>query len=84
MEQARLHRVLGAAQDGGDLRQCMDKLPPEQRECLHLVFYEGYGLAEVAAVLGCPENTVKTRLFHARRKLKNALRLMLQRENLDE
>jgi RNA polymerase sigma-70 factor (ECF subfamily) len=62
----------------------MEKLPPEQRECLHLVFYEGYGLAEVAAVLGCPENTVKTRLFHARRKLKNALRLMLERENGNE
>jgi len=63
------------------VRRCMDRLPPEQRECLHLVFYEGYELAEVAAVLGCPENTVKTRLFHARRKLKNSLRLVLQREN---
>jgi RNA polymerase sigma-70 factor (ECF subfamily) len=35
----------------------------------------------VASVQGCPENTVKTRLFHARQKLKNCLRLMLEREN---
>ena len=76
--------VLAQKQRREAVRQCMDKLPPEQRECLHLVFYEGYSLAEVAAVLGCPENTVKTRLFHARRKLKNALRLMLQRENGNE
>jgi RNA polymerase sigma-70 factor, ECF subfamily len=73
--------ILAQKQRREAVRQCMDKLPAEQRDCLHLVFYEGYGLAEVAAVLGCPENTVKTRLFHARRKLKNALRLMLQREN---
>jgi RNA polymerase sigma-70 factor (ECF subfamily) len=73
--------ILAQKQRREAVRQCMDKLPPEQRECLHLVFYEGYGVAEVAEVLGCPENTVKTRLFHARRKLKNALRLMLQREN---
>ena len=73
--------ILAQKQRREAVRQCMDKLPAEQRECLHLVFYEGYGLAEVAEVLGCPENTVKTRLFHARRKLKNALRLMLQREN---
>jgi RNA polymerase sigma-70 factor (ECF subfamily) len=73
--------ILAQKQRREAVLQCMAKLPPDQRECLHLVFYEGYGLAEVAAVLGCPENTVKTRLFHARRKLKNALRLLLQREN---
>jgi RNA polymerase sigma-70 factor (ECF subfamily) len=59
---------------------CMDKLSDEHRECVHLVFYEGLALAEVAEVQGCPENTVKTRLFHARQKLKNCLRLLVQRE----
>lgn len=73
--------ILAQKQRREAVRQCMDKLPAEQRECVHLVFYEGHGLAEVAALLGCPENTVKTRLFHARRKLKSSLRLLLQREN---
>lgn len=62
------------------VRHCMDKLSDEHRECVHLVFYEGLALAEVAAVQGCPENTVKTRLFHARQKLKNCLRLLVERE----
>jgi RNA polymerase sigma-70 factor (ECF subfamily) len=75
--------ILAQKQRREAVRECMDKLPPEQRECLHLVFYEGYGLAEVAAVMGCPENRVKARLFHARRKLKNGVRLLLQRENGD-
>ena len=62
------------------VQHCMDKLSEEHRECLHLVFYEGMSLAEVAAIQRCPENTVKTRLFHARQRIKNCLRLLLERE----
>ena len=62
------------------VRHCMDKLSDEHRECMHLVFYEGYALAEVAQVQGIPENTVKTRLFHARQKIKKCLTLLLQNE----
>jgi len=62
------------------VQHCMGKLSEEHRECLHLVFYEGMSLAEVAAIQRCPENTVKTRLFHARQKIKNCLRLLLERE----
>ena len=62
------------------VRHCMGKLSSEHRECVHLVFYEGLPLADVASLQGCPEGTVKTRLFHARHKLKNCLQLMLQRE----
>ena len=61
------------------VRSCMDKLSDEHRECVHLVFYEGLALAEVASVQGCPEGTVKTRLFHARQKLKQCLQNLLQR-----
>ena len=52
---------------------CLDTLSDEQRECVTLVFYEGYSLAEIAEIQDCPENTVKTRLFHARKKLKGCL-----------
>ncbi len=71
---------LAQRQRADGVRHCMDKLSDEHRECLHLVFYEGYSLAEVAAVQRCPENTVKTRLFHARQKIKNCLRLLLESE----
>jgi len=72
--------ILAQNQRHEGVRHCMSKLSSEHRECVHLVFYEGMALAEVAALQACPENTVKTRLFHARQKLKNCLKLMLQRE----
>lgn len=72
--------ILANQQRREGVRHCMDKLSDEHRECIHLVFYEGMSLAEVAEVQACPENTVKTRLFHARQKLKNCLRLLLERE----
>jgi RNA polymerase sigma-70 factor (ECF subfamily) len=71
---------LAAKQRSHGVKHCMGKLSNEHRECMHLVFFEGLSLAEVANVQGCPENTVKTRLFHARQKIKNCLKLMLQRE----
>jgi RNA polymerase sigma-70 factor (ECF subfamily) len=52
---------------------CLDSLPEEQRECMHLMFYEDLSIAEIAEIQQCPENTIKTRLFHARRKLKTNL-----------
>jgi RNA polymerase sigma-70 factor (ECF subfamily) len=72
--------ILAQAQRHEGVRHCMDKLSADHRECVHLVFYEGLALAEVAALQGCPENTVKTRLFHARQKLKNCLARMLKQE----
>ena len=72
--------ILAQQQRHEGVRSCMDKLSDEHRECIHLVFYEGMSLAEVASVQSCPENTVKTRLFHARQKLKKCLQLLLQRE----
>lgn len=52
---------------------CMQKLPAEQRECLHLACFEEMPLKDIAQLQDCPENTVKTRLFHARQKLKHCL-----------
>jgi RNA polymerase sigma-70 factor (ECF subfamily) len=79
-EDASSFDVLAERQRREGVQECMGKLPEEQRECLHLVFYEGYSLAEVAEAQGCPEGTVKTRLFHARQRLRNCLRLLLERE----
>ncbi|SFM62990.1 RNA polymerase sigma factor [Variovorax sp. OV329] len=62
------------------VQHCMGKLSDEHRECMHLVFYEGMGLAEVAEVQNCPEGTVKTRLFHARQKIKKCLESLLRSE----
>ena len=72
--------LLAQKQRREGVQRCMGKLSDEHRECLHLVFYEGLSLGEIAAVQRCPENTVKTRLFHARQKIKNCLRLLLESE----
>lgn len=61
---------IAANQTREQLNECIARLPDEQRECIHLAFYEELSLAEIAEIQGVPENTVKTRLFHARRKLK--------------
>lgn len=51
------------------LNCALDSLPAEQRAVIELTFYDGLPYQEIARVLDCPENTVKTRMFHARKKL---------------
>lgn len=51
------------------LNHALDILPPEQRAVIELTFYDGLPYQEIAKILECPENTVKTRMFHARKKL---------------
>ena len=51
----------------------MSTLPEPQREVVFLTFYEGLSYGEIAGVLGIPEGTVKSRMFHAKRKLAEAL-----------
>ena len=60
-----------------ELRELLDQglgqLPPEQRMVLELTYYLGHSCAEIATIMECPVNTVKTRMFHARRKLREVL-----------
>lgn len=55
------------------LEIAMAALPVEQRQVVELTFFEGLSYREIAQLAGCPENTVKTRMFHARRKLRQLL-----------
>ncbi|MBT8472841.1 MAG: sigma-70 family RNA polymerase sigma factor [Marinicaulis sp.] len=59
--------------DGGPLGEAMNALPPEQRAAIALFYKEDFSIAEIAAALSVPAGTVKTRLMHARRKLRAAL-----------
>ena len=51
----------------------LERLPVEQRMALELTYTLGHSCEEVAAILDCPVNTVKTRLFRARETLKQVL-----------
>jgi RNA polymerase sigma factor (sigma-70 family) len=52
------------------VRRLVSELSEEQRTVVELTYYHGWGYKEIAQVTGSPVNTVKTRMFHARRKLK--------------
>ncbi len=58
---------------GAAIRLCMERLTGEHREVLDLVYYHEASVEEVARIVGIPEGTVKTRLFHARKKLAELL-----------
>ena len=55
------------------LRAAIRALPEEQRAAIALFHFEELSVAEVAVALDVPAGTVKTRLMHARRKLRAAL-----------
>ena len=54
------------------LRKAIRTLPPEQQAAIALFYLEDMSVAEVAVALDVPAGTVKTRLMHARRKLREA------------
>jgi RNA polymerase sigma-70 factor (ECF subfamily) len=56
------------------LRACLEKLSAEHREIVDLVYYHEKSVEEVAALVGIPPATVKTRLFYARAKLSEICR----------
>jgi RNA polymerase sigma-70 factor (ECF subfamily) len=56
------------------LRRCWSKLSPEHRDIIDLVYYQEKAIVEVAEIIGIPENTVKTRMFYARKRLSELLR----------
>jgi RNA polymerase sigma-70 factor, ECF subfamily len=51
------------------LRKCLRALSPEHRTIIDLVYYHEKSVQEVAAIVGIPCATVKTRMFYARKKL---------------
>lgn len=55
------------------LVQALGQLPVEQRLAVELCYELGYSCEEISSIMGCPVNTVKTRLFHARAKLQKLL-----------
>ena len=57
------------------MRRCLAGLSAEHREIIDLVYYHEQSIAEVSAVLGIPEATVKTRMFYARKKLSELLKV---------
>jgi RNA polymerase sigma factor (sigma-70 family) len=64
LQQCELQQHLGTA---------LARLSTEQRAVIELTYYMGYACREIAQIMDCPVDTVKTRMFYARRKLKTLL-----------
>ena len=56
-----------------DVLRAVEQLPPDFREVVVLSDIEGLSYAEIAAVIGAPVGTVKSRLFRGRRQLERML-----------
>lgn len=67
-------RTLLSRELGESLTQALDQLSPEHRSVIQLAFGEDCSYQEIATITGSPVNTVKTRMFHARKRLADILR----------
>jgi len=61
---------VGLAQLRGRLHGAMGELSPEHRAVVELCYFHDMAYGEIAEVVGCPAETVKTRMFYARRRLR--------------
>ena len=59
-----------ASEDARRVRQAVSSLPEVHRLVVELRFFAGATLDEIAAALGCPSGTVKSRLHHALEKMR--------------
>jgi len=55
------------------LMEAVDGLSADHRAVVDLTYFHEIGYREIAEIMDCPVDTVKTRMFHARRHLKRAL-----------
>jgi len=55
------------------IRACLRQLSTDHREIIDLVYYHDKTIDEVAEIIGVPKNTVKTRMFYARKRLAQLL-----------
>ena len=68
---------LVAAENAEFIQLCMERLSEPHREVVHLAFFEDLPYAEIAGIVDCPEGTVKTRMFHAKKALQRCLQRLM-------
>lgn len=64
---------VGARQAREVLLRTMRQLSPDHRAVVDLTYFQEIGYREIAEIMECPVDTVKTRMYHARRHLKRLL-----------
>ena len=64
---------LGRRQTQEVLLRAIGELSPDHRAVVDLTYFHEIGYREIAELMDCPPDTVKTRMFHARRRLRSKL-----------
>ena len=72
-ESARPDRRVSLGQARAAIDAALRTLSADQRAAVELTYFHGFSYPEIAQIVDCPTDTVKTRMFHARRRLNAAL-----------
>ncbi len=65
--------LFNLSQETSVVRKAVEQLKPDHRRAIHLSFFEDLTYKEIAALEGCPEGTIKTRILYAKRSLQHIL-----------
>lgn len=68
------NRTADEKESNSEVYDAVTKLPPKYRTAIHLHYYEGYAVSEIASMMDTNESTVKSWLFRARGLLKELLK----------
>ena len=63
------YKLVNQIDEQEQVKACLNKLTDMHREMIILMYYQGMSIKEISHITGSPENTVKTRMFHAREKM---------------
>ena len=63
---------MSLAQARAAIDKALRALSADQRAAVELTYFHGFSYPEIAQIVDCPTDTVKTRMFHARKRLKTA------------
>lgn len=56
------------------MMEAIGQLPPAFKEVILLHYYQGYGITDIAEMMGLPEGTISSRLSRGRKKLESILK----------
>lgn len=66
-------QLLGQSQTRAALAEALDDLTRDHRTVVDLAYFHEMGYREIAEIMDCPVDTIKTRMYHARRNLRSRL-----------
>ncbi len=81
-KEVEMHHVENDGEiDKKRLEECIEKLRDEQRKCVQLFYYEGYGYSEICRELGLEEKRVKSYIQNGKRNLRLCLESVVTKVN---